>query len=108
MFLLVLSYASAMTLAFLWVFLQLSSGNASTLESLPDVVPPTKDGKVLPTRVSEDAPMPPGHTLKLGTSRRFGNVVVTPMKVTRGDLHFAHYEGDSDLRRPAEGPVPKL
>ncbi len=56
-----------------------------TLESLPDIRPlaPNEFRKV-----PDGTPAADGHVLKLGESRRFGDVVVTPLRVTREPLTF--------------------
>lgn len=119
-FVLLLSYASAVTLFLAYLLYVVRFGEPHPLESLPDVVPnyretlpdvepvTDKNGKVLPQIVAEDAEMPVGHTLRLGETQRFGNVRVTPLKVTREMLEFVHYSGDEQQTRPAAGPVLKL
>ena len=80
----------------------------SKLESLPDIKPrETKTGQVERILVPEKAAMPPGHTLALHETQRFGNIEVTPVKVTRGQLEFVHYADKSRTRSP-DGPVLKL
>lgn len=69
-----------MLLLFLVVTGRVSPTGEHPLESLPDVRS-LKDTEF--QRVPEDAPLPPGHALNLGESRRFGDVVLTPIKVTR-------------------------
>lgn len=56
---------------------------ASNLESLPDVKPLEENERKL---VPEKAAMPRGHTLVLNQTQRFGNIEVTPLRVTEGDL----------------------
>jgi hypothetical protein len=99
------SYASAVTLALLYLLFQRASADPSLLESLPDV-PPLQEGEV--RLVPIDADMPPGHTLMLGESQRFGNIVVEPLRVVREPLAFAHYSGREDVTRPDTEPVVKL
>lgn len=120
LFMLLLSYASAVTLFLAYVLYVVRFGEPHPLESLPDIVPnyretlpdvepvTDKQGRVLPQIVAEDAEMPVGHTLRLGQTERFGNVRVTPLKVTRGMLEFEHYSGESDQTKPPVGPVLKL
>jgi hypothetical protein len=108
-FLLALSYAGAVTI-FLVLQLVLSPApDSEQLESLPDVVPKIdpKTERVAPVFVPIEAELPRGHTLRLGDSRRFGSLVVTPLRVTRGPLEFAHFN-DASRSRPAAGPVLKL
>lgn len=96
-FVLVLSYASAVTLAALYLGWQVTNGagSASELESLPDVKPARgANGAIGMDLVPVAAEMPAGHTLALGETRRFGNLEVTPVKVTRGPVKFEFYAGD--------------
>ena len=76
LFILLLGYASAVTIALIWLWF--ARGRVHPLESLPDMTP--KHAYLVP----EDVPLPPGHTLRLGETRRFGNVEVTALRVTRG------------------------
>jgi len=77
LFLLLAGYASAVTLAL--IYLWFVGGPKHQLESLPDIEP-KKDAYLVP----EDAELPRGHTLRLGQTRRFGNLEVTPLRVSRG------------------------
>lgn len=106
-FLAVLIYASIVTALCLGLlFLQLSR-RSHQLESLPDVVPPRdEDGQISHVLAPVDAPLPEGHVLTLGESQRFGDLLVTPLKVTREPLGFSHYRGE-ETREPA-GEVLKL
>ena len=108
LFLAVLGYATAVTVALIYLIVAARRPNPHDLESLPDVKPPMKDGRVALTLVPVAAAMPPGHTLKLGVGRRFGNVRVTPLRVSRGPLQFVHFTGDKDKYRPFTDPVLKL
>ncbi|QGQ24231.1 hypothetical protein F1728_16735 [Gimesia benthica] len=85
-------------------------GDPHQLESLPDLKPPIKNDEIALQLVPENAELPPGHTLQLGgPGRRFGNVMVTPLRVTRGPLEFEHYTGDaSRTREPTSSDVLKL
>lgn len=107
-FVAVLSYASAATIALIYVLLAWLNSRAHQLESLPDLRPELHDGKAALILAPEDAPMPPGHTLALGETRRFGSVEVTPLRVTRGTIEFEHFSGRPDYRRAPSGPVLKL
>lgn len=102
LFALVVSYSSAVTLAALYLAWQLmnGAGSSSQLESLPDIKPRLEDGQVLKTLVPEGAAMPLGHTLALGETRRFGNLEVTPLKVTRGPVKFEFFQKDGSKTRP--------
>jgi hypothetical protein len=107
-FLVVLSYASAMTLACAYLLYQRQL-NPGTLD-LPDLVPPVQKskGKVVKMILPEDHPVPEPNQLRLGESRRFGSVVVTPLRVTRGPLEFAYYKDEDRQERDPDGPVLKL
>ncbi len=56
-----------------------------------------------------DASLPPGHELKLGESQRFGDVVITPTRVTRDVIMVASATraGEPPEQR-TEAPVLKL
>lgn len=107
-YVLLLSYASAVTIALVVVLILLVVRREHALESLPDLKPKIRDKEVALELVPEGAEMAYGHTLRLGESRRFGSVSVTPLRVTRGSLSFVHFSGDASNRRPATGPVLQL
>ncbi|MCA9116883.1 MAG: hypothetical protein KDA79_17510, partial [Planctomycetaceae bacterium] len=108
LFIAVASYASAVTIALIMSLLSQGAASTHQLESLPDVVPKSDaDGNVLYQLVPEDAVLPSGHELKLGETRRFGNLEVTVVKVTRGPLQFTHYSGSGQTREPS-APVLQL
>lgn len=111
-FVIVASYASAVTIALLYMLMNYgpTGGNQHALESLPDLVPPMKENRIAFNLVPEEATMPPGHTLSLGETRRFGNLEVTPLKVTRGMLDFVPFQGGGQAAgaKPNVGPVLKL
>jgi len=110
-FKLLLSYASAVTIAcgyLLWVL----SVSQRTLD-LPDLVPPTppKGGKTnvrLFKWLPPEKEVPVANILRLGESRRFGSILVTPLRVTRGPIEFEYFDRDSEQRKDSEGPVLKL
>jgi hypothetical protein len=104
------SYASAVTIGFVfYLWMTLGKANPHQLESLPDVVPKEKaTGEIELLVVSESAAMPKGHSLRLGQSQRFGDLMVTPFKVTREPLEFVPHAGDFTQRKPPTGPVLKL
>lgn len=106
----VAGYASAVTLALLYLLL-FGGGKSKEhyLESLPDLVPEIrKDGEVGMPRVLPDKDLAPGHELKLGESRRFGNLKVTPLKVTRSPVQFEHAFGNRRATKEPTQPVLKL
>jgi hypothetical protein len=105
LFLLVLSYASAMTIAcgyLVWT-------RPSTLD-LPDLAPPKSKNKstTLMQYLPPDKELPPANVMRLGEERRFGSVRVTPLRVTRGPVEFVFYKSDIDESREPEGPLLKL
>jgi len=108
LFVIVLSYASAVTLICAILLMQSFQAKPHDLESLPDLKPPMKDDEIAYRLVPEAAKLPLGHTLNLGQSRRFGNVLVTPTKVVYEPLKFAHYSQDPTKTRAASKPVMKL
>lgn len=58
------------------------------MESLPDIRPiPSNEFRKVP----DGTALPSGHVLNLGESRRFGDVVLTPVRVTREPLTFQHF-----------------
>jgi hypothetical protein len=80
-------YTIALTLLLLGLLFtgRVSLFGNHTLESLPDLRPlaPNEFRKV-----PDGAELPPGHVLRLGESRRFGDVKVTPLRVTKEPLQF--------------------
>ncbi|QDT62878.1 hypothetical protein [Calycomorphotria hydatis] len=100
------SIASALCLVLGYLFL---TTKAHQLESLPDVVPAMdEDGNISRIIVDPNAELPFGHTLKLGESKRFGDLLVKPVRVTREPLSFAHFSGDGKKKRPPAGEALKL
>ncbi|MFG0332396.1 MAG: hypothetical protein ACF8TS_03445 [Maioricimonas sp. JB049] len=101
------SYASAITLVAIYLWLKLASTVAHPhhLESLPDVKP-IPDGQF--SEYDAAASMPAGHTLKLGESQRFGNIEVAALRVTQDPIRFTHFSGDATRKRSASEPVFKL
>ena len=107
-FTLLRNYAIAMTLAVLFLVFKLLNPNTSALESLPDVKPQKKNDKIVYKLVPEATEMPPGHLLSLGDSQRFGNLKVTPVRVTREPIEFEHHLGDPAVAREPGPDVVKL
>ncbi len=105
-FLLLASYASAVTIIALMLMMRGGqSANSENLESLPDVAPePADELSYIPV----NATLPPGHRLNFGEKQRFGNIEVEPLKIVKEPLEFTHYSGNGDLTRPASRPVYKL
>jgi hypothetical protein len=107
-FTLVRNYAIAMTLAVIFLIYRLLNPNMSALESLPDVKPPKKDDKIVYKLVPEATEMPPGHRLSLGQSQRFGNLKVTPVRVTKEPVEFVHHLGHEGVPKESGPEVVKL
>lgn len=105
-FILLVSYASAMTLIALFLLMKGGSRPANEhLESLPDVAPePEGELSYIPVH----APLPVGHLLKIGEKQRFGNIEVEPLRVVHEPIEFSHYNPSSKHKRPATQPVVKL
>jgi hypothetical protein len=106
-FILLASYASALTLAFIMLLLQnmARSARPHQLESLPDI-PHEKVDKL--SYVPPHSGLAPGHTLALGESQRFGNILVEPLKITDEPAEFVHYSGNPNEKLPPTKPVWKL
>lgn len=107
-FLFLLSYASAVTLAFLFLLLTLGRMKTHPLENLPDVVPKIQNGEVGLEVAPPDADVARGHVLALGETRRYGSLQVSPLRVTQAALKFEHVLGDPTAVRPPSEPVLKL
>ena len=109
LFLVLLSYASAVTLACVWLFYQLQNVPLHNLERLPDPVESARGAGRSLTLVAVDSPMPAGHTLTLRQTQRFGHIRVTPLRVSRESLEFEPLQqfGAGASRAPI-GPVLKL
>src|SRR5262249_47365899 len=107
-FKLVLSYASAVTLACLYL-LYLLFQRSPTLD-LPDLAPKQQPGNRVTTLlyVPPESTLPPAHRLRLGESRQFGSVRVTPVRVTRGPLHFTFFDPQANESHAPSRPVLKL
>jgi hypothetical protein len=107
-FMLLLFYASIVTLLCVHLYLESWVGNPQELESLPDIVPVIKDGQTVYHLVPEGRKLPAGHLLSLHESRRFGNIEVTAVKVTYGPVEFEHRQADSHKQNVAGKPAYKL
>jgi hypothetical protein len=82
---------------------------SSSLESLPDLKPRTgKNGQLSWDYNPPKNDLPSGHILTLGQTRRFGNVKVTPIKVTRGPMKYQHLFAQQGGAREPSPPVLKL
>ncbi len=100
-------YAVAVTMILLFLFLtgKVNLFGTHPLESLPDIKPLAPNEF---KRVPENAALPDGHVLKLGESRRYGDVVVTPVKVTREPLTFEEFRTATAAPDLATEPVLRL
>ena len=107
-FTLVRNYAIAMTLAVIFLVYKLLNPDMSSLESLPDVKPQKKDDKIVYKLVPEATEMPPGHILSLGQSQRFGNLQVTPVRITKEPIEFVHHLGHTNVTKDPGSKVVKL
>jgi hypothetical protein len=107
-YVLVLSWASAATIAALFLAYLQATSQTSKLESLPDVKPPKRNDEIVYQLIPEDAAMPPGHVLALGESQRYGNLKVSAERVTRGPIQFEHYDPSSNRTREDGPEVLKL
>lgn len=102
---LVLSFASAMTLGFLYLLIRMYFGSAL---DLPDRKPAFRNGQT-GISIYPDGPLPWSHRLKLGQTKQFGSLRITPLKVTKGLLEFEHQPGETGgQREPSFAPVLKL
>ncbi|MCA9048775.1 MAG: hypothetical protein KDA89_08605 [Planctomycetaceae bacterium] len=106
-FSLVAGYAAAVTLLLGYLLFtgRVSLSGRHPLESLPDLEPLQK-GEF--RAVPEDAAVAPNHTLKLGESRRFGDVILKPIRVTREPLSFVHMSTGKQDPTASTPPVLRL
>lgn len=103
----IVGYAIGLTCLFLFLLVtgRISLFGGHPLESLPDIRPlqPNEFQKI-----PDGAALPENHVLELGQSQRFGDVVVTPTKITREPLQFQGFlSGEVDAKMTT-GPVLKL
>jgi hypothetical protein len=110
---LLLTYASLMTLAALFLGWQLWRRPSRDLLDLPDLAPPAKkDGRVTTLiYVPAGKPLLSGHQLDVGESRRFGSLEITPLGVSRGPLRFEYFDplvDRNEVRREPSGEVLQL
>ncbi|GIX03656.1 MAG: hypothetical protein KatS3mg113_0662 [Planctomycetaceae bacterium] len=107
-FVIALSYASAITLVLVYLLLTEHQRRKHPLESLPDLVPETFNGQIAMKVPQPQAPVAPGHVLRLGESERYGSVRLTPLRITRGTLLFEHRFDPRRGTLPPVSPVLKL
>lgn len=99
------SYASAATIALVYLLSSGALGQRHELESLPDVAP-LNPGEF--RYVPASAALPAGHRLRLGDSRRFGDILVEPYRITRGPVEFVHFSGQATSPPPERVTTLKL
>ncbi|MDA1229268.1 MAG: hypothetical protein O2856_00710 [Planctomycetota bacterium] len=103
----VIGYAIALTLLFLGLLLtgHISLFGNPALESLPDLRPlaPNEFRKI-----PDGTALPEGHVLRLGEARRFGDIVVTPVKLTEEPLKFQGFLSGTINETLSTLPVLKL
>jgi hypothetical protein len=99
-------YAALITLLCLFLLIMLAKARkAGQLESLPELQPLSRDRVALyPVNLE----LPASHVLKIGEARRFGNLRVEPIKVTRGPAELVHYSGDRERGSYKTSPVLRL
>lgn len=107
LFLAVAGYAIALTLLLLGLLLtgRLSLSGNHALESLPDLrtLAPNEF-----RRIPEGTELPDGHVMRLGESRRFGDLVVTPERLTVEPLQFQGFLSGAIEEKLTTKPVLKL
>jgi|GEM_PF-2876422 len=101
------TYALAVTLAFLLLLIKElnETFRPHHLESLPDI--PAEKIENL-SYVPANMKLPAGHSVPLGEHRRFGNILVEPLRITREPVQFVHYSGDAKRTKAESGPTWKL
>lgn len=100
-------YAAAVTflLGFLFATGRISLSGQHPLESLPDLQPLQQNQfQVVPP----DTELPEGHVLKLKESQRYGDVILTPLRVTRESLSFQNMISQDIDAEMTTRPVLKL
>ena len=98
------SYASLVTIYAAYLTLL---GRTHQLESLPDLkTVPQQGGRAIVPRPENE--LPKGHELRIGQSQRYGNVRVTPLRVTRGPISFKYFKDLPGNERAPSDPVLKL
>lgn len=107
LFSIVAGYAAALTLLFLGLLFtgRIALSGRSVLESLPDVQP-LKSNEF--RKVPEEATLPDGHSLRLGESQQFGDIVLTPLRVTREPITFTSMINGTAVTDMKSKPVLKL
>jgi hypothetical protein len=108
LFKVVVSYASAVTLACAYLAYLLLNPPASI--DLPDLAPPAQSENRVSTLqyLPPEKELPRAHRLRLGETRRYGSLTITPLRVTRGPLEFAFEDLTADENRSPSAPVLKL
>ncbi|MCR9198631.1 MAG: hypothetical protein NXI04_08315 [Planctomycetaceae bacterium] len=100
-----LGYAAALTLLFLYLLVSGRLSGTHSLESLPDIKP-LEPGQF--QSVPADAALPRNHELRLGESRRFGDVVITANRVVLAPLDFERMSDQKVVPEMRTRPVLQL
>jgi hypothetical protein len=102
-----LGYAIAVTLLLLFCLLtgRLTFRANHSLESLPDLRPLGPNEFL---KVPDGTELPIGHLLKPGESRRFGDLVITPVRITREPLQFEGFLNRTPEQTLTTAPVLQL
>ncbi len=99
------SYASAVTLACLYLLMTVMQSRSHELENLPDVEPlEANEFRYAP----QHALLPAGHTLPLGQQQQFGHILVEPLRITREPLEYVHFSGDTKQKHESTPSVLQL
>ncbi|MEZ6144373.1 MAG: hypothetical protein R3B91_02850 [Planctomycetaceae bacterium] len=99
------SYASAVTLACLYLIMLVMQSGSHELENLPDVEPlDANEFRYAP----ENASLPAEHTLPLGHKQQFGHILVEPLRIAREPIEYVHFTGNTRLKHERTSPVLQL
>jgi len=102
LFFMVVNYASIVTLIAIYLFMNGAGGGGGASESpterIPDVEPAKdkKTGKLLYQVLTPTSLLAAHQILELGQTKRFGNIEVTPTKVSTGRIEFTNLQGNSN------------
>lgn len=102
LFFMAVNYASIVTLIAIYLFMNGAGGGGGASESpterIPDVEPAKdkKTGKLLYQVLTPTSLLAAHQILELGQTKRFGNIEVTPTKVSTGRIEFTNLQGNSN------------
>jgi uncharacterized Zn finger protein (UPF0148 family) len=105
-FIILASYASAITIVCLWLLFRMMSGVHQL--NLDDPADALIRGQKTVRVYSVNLQLPPGHELQIGDRQRYGHIVVEALKVSRGRLEFVHFNGEQGTVKEPTAPVLKL